>query len=108
MNTILERLEIDRKARQIFCPICTQQVVELNKDKEPDLTPCEHFLYLSHDMGVLHMSERFKNHLKNQHGIAEWSDDEPLDLELGIQGTIQLEQYEPAPNLFGTYYGFVD
>jgi hypothetical protein len=103
----LERTEIDHKIDKIHCPFCDQLVVTSYDEELPDIAPCDHYLYLTHDMGIYDMSDRFKQFLLQAHGLDELEEDEPLDLDLvTIPDAIQLEQYQPAPSFYGTYFGF--
>jgi hypothetical protein len=106
----MEVQKIDHKETHILCPICNKEVVDLNGNSETQIIPCDHLLFVAHDMGFEYQGPRFKQYLKEEYESdhwGDWLDSARQDLRsVHIDGLILLEQIQPAPSFFGTFYGF--
>ena len=104
---MITRKEIDNNEKTINCPFCKKESIRIFDDEEPLINECEHLLYVTTDLSIMYMSERFKLFLKKKHNLKEIDDSEPLDLDLvTLDDVIQLDQYDPAPSFFGSYFGY--
>jgi hypothetical protein len=99
--------EIDHKEKNIHCPLCNHLSVKMPEKQEPIIDPCEHLLFVAHDMGFEYRSERFNQYLVEQYGTDDFDDTEPFETDtVDIEGAIQLVQHQPALSFYGTYFGF--
>lgn len=94
---------------QICCPICSQVVIDPNRDQEEAyFQACEHTLYVAHDMGIDYASEVFKQAADSAGMDLEDEDSDPREvmLKADVQNVYYFETYVPAPSFYGTYVAF--
>lgn len=107
----IQRVELLSHDMPLHCPFCGKCAYDPAPEKQAQLKPCQHTLFVAHDEGFEYRSARF-DQLMGIEGIA---DD---DIELGNKGydaftdriccqnSVKFAAYIQAPSFFGAYYGF--
>jgi len=97
----MEREEIIDKP--LCCPFCKSEIIS---DKDINLSPCEHTLFIITDYGAEYCSELINyEELEKKAHESNW--DEAITA-LEISNSIFIAFYEPAPSFFGVYVGFLN
>ena len=99
----------------IFCPFCGQKVVGFEESEEVHTNPCDHTLFVAHDLGFEYRSHRFNENL----GITDVGDDDVLEqFDENIAGydgitdlvdmpdSVKFAAYVGPPSGEGSYCGF--
>lgn len=107
----IQRVELSDYGDALYCPFCGALAHQSDENWESDVEPCKHVLFIAHDEGFEHRSDRF-NELMNivgidddeiempKHGIDGLTDSVPLT------GAVKFCSYISAPSFFGVYIGF--
>lgn len=108
----IQKVEIESDS-PFDCPHCGLRVVsveQVDAERETNMTPCPHTLFICHDYGFEYRSELYDQ----KKGIEGLSSDEICleegwDLytdKLDLEGAVKFASYAPAPSFFGVYVGF--
>lgn len=96
----------------ITCPFCSKKIVKMEGF---DISPCEHTLFIAHDVGFEFCDDRVKADLKiplegDPTDYVERYDDgvDGMTSSINIPNSKKIAVYTPAPSFIGTYYGFVE
>jgi len=107
----IQRMEIPWDSDAIYCPCCTQKVMDfaLDVDDGSSLNPCPHTLFVATDYGFENTSEWFESFIEAEqiYNEADENIDELTD-NICLPNAIKFARYQPAPSFFGEYCGFLD
>lgn len=114
---LIQRVELSTYGEALYCPFCGSLAQRADVDVDPTAdpeppTPCEHVLFVGHDMGFEYRSERFNRLIQ----LAPDADDEDIEIPengfdgltdaVALAGAVKFASYQGAPSFFGVYVGF--
>jgi hypothetical protein len=111
-NDRIQRIEVPWNSEAIYCPFCTQKVMDfdLGLPEGSNMTPCSHTIFIATDYGFEYTSTWFGNFIAAEQIYRE-SEDESIDVltdDICLPTAVKYARYQPAPNFFGDYFGFMD
>jgi len=114
----------EENAYPLFCPFCGTRVQDFDSNGELQIDPCPHTLFVCHDMGWDHVSDRMHAELKGMgleasHDEAEAvtplsgdKDDfegpsfDEVTSSVKLPESLKFAIYQGPPSFYGTYVGF--
>jgi len=123
-NTISVCELSEENAYPLFCPFCGTAIQDFGSNGEPQITPCPHTLFVCHDMGWEHVSEKMHSELKRMGLKASYDEAEAVTALSGdnddfedlafdeltsavkLPESVKFAIYQGAPSFYGTYVGF--
>lgn len=104
----IQRVELSCYDIPIHCPFCGSVALETDPEKQQNMRPCSHLLFVATDEGFEFRSSRFDNHMEsaeNDCGSDDTGMDELTD-RVAMENALKFAVYVPAPSGFGAYIGF--
>ncbi len=115
MSKTIQRVELNTFYYvPIHCPFCGTRVANYDGD-EPELSPCEHTLFIAHDVDFEYRSSRFDENLKlvgvDNDDVADqfgddWEGIDDLTNKVTLPDSVKFAAYVGPPSGEGSYYGF--
>ena len=112
-TNVIRKIELEKWDEDINCPFCGAKVqdAEAGKSGENPLRPCQHTLFIVHDEGSEHRSERLDQNLglsAEDYTDGDIPEDgwDSLTDRVTVKGAVKYSCYVPAPSFSGSYFGF--